>query len=348
MARILHVTTCYAGGVSRAIETAVRLAPSHEHHILWAGTEEPPQDLYDSVTAFPSMVLRYLSVLNEAIVRISPEIIHAHSSWAGVVARLASRGRSKLAYEPHCYKFDDPDVNDVLRVTYRGVEKLLARRADVTVVLSDHERRLAKSLSTRMPTHYIPNAPFLREPADVQGHSEKREVTMIGRIAPQKDPGFFAAVCEAVKSTDPTISFKWIGDGDIPQKRLLLQTGVEVTGWLDRESLASQLRETGLYLHSAKYEGFPLSILDAAAMGVPIIARDIAAIEGTPLWRVGSVEEASKAVRLILNDKSHRTRARQSGEDLLVVMNEESQAEALQDLYANLADTDQEKVHVGR
>lgn len=340
MATILHVTTCYAGGVSRAIETAVRLVPGHEHHILWAGNEVPDGILYGSVESFPKRAWNYVSAMNKAIVRTSPDIIHAHSSWAGVVSRLASRGSAKLAYEPHCYKFDDPDAGRFLGAAFRGVEKALAGRADVTVVLSAHEDRLARSLSPSNLTHYVPNAPYISKASHIGATVGKREVAMVGRIASQKGPDFFGRVCQLVQQKDPSISFKWIGDGDDVQKETLVRTGVNVTGWLDREALAANLRTTGLYLHSAKYEGFPLSVLDAAAVGLPIVARRIAAIEDTLLWQVETVEEASKAVLLVFSDSEVRSRALHGGEALLAVMNEDSQAEALSNLYSDLQKND--------
>src|SRR5690606_21122555 len=52
--RILHVTQVYAGGISRAITSLVDLSPEVEHHLLWAGNEEPASDVpYASVHTMP-------------------------------------------------------------------------------------------------------------------------------------------------------------------------------------------------------------------------------------------------------------------------------------------------------
>ena len=100
---------------------------------------------------------------------------------------------------------------------------------------------------------------------------------MVGRIAPQKDPKFFADVVAELRKDDVPLEAVWIGDGDGDLRRLLTEARIRVTGWLSPSGVEELLRGS-VYVHSARYEGFPLSILDAAA------CRARSSPDGSPPW----------------------------------------------------------------
>ena len=100
---------------------------------------------------------------------------------------------------------------------------------------------------------------------------EKKIVT-IGGIRSQKDPENFAKIAKEVREKDQIITFSWIGDGDNESKKLLIDSGVEVTGWIDTTDVKNILLNSTIYLSTAKWEGMPISILEALACGLPTIA----------------------------------------------------------------------------
>ncbi|WP_180814715.1 glycosyltransferase [Kocuria flava] len=168
-------------------------------------------------------------------------------------------------------------------------------------------------------------------------HTDKlidHSVYMIGRAAPQKDPLFFVHVVQEMRRLLDNVEYVWIGDGDPKQIELLKRHDIRVTGWLDQGQMTKELSRAGAYIHSAAYEGFPLSVLDAASQGVPIIARDIPCFEGTPVVRHHSpIDLAHKAVD-VLTDLEERKFVIARGYELLNHMNESNQAKALERAYA--------------
>ena len=90
-------------------------------------------------------------------------------------------------------------------------------------------------------------------------------------IRAQKDPENFAEIAKEIIKKDSTISFTWIGDGDDELKNLI-DAGVEVTGWIDANYVKDKLLNSSIYLSTAKWEGMPISILEALACGLPTIA----------------------------------------------------------------------------
>jgi glycosyltransferase involved in cell wall biosynthesis len=335
MTRVLHVTECYAGGVSRAILAAINLTPDVEHHLLWSGDESPPADgRFTTMTSLPKALPSAVRRVADVVQRLRPDVVHAHSSWAGVFTRARDLG-TPVVYQPHCYKFADLGQPAVLRHAYRLAEKALASRASQTLVLSPHEDQLAKSLHRRAETVFLPNvATALPDPEHLATDFRcGRDVIMIGRLSRQKDPAFFAAVAHAVRARRPDVTFRWIGDGDAKERRRLVSAGVEVTGWLDGEELRRELAQPSLYLHSAHYEGFPLSVLDAAAFEHPLIARDIPALEGFAVPVAQTIAGVADLVVDALNGGPTYRRACDAARTVSSAMVPARQQEALRRVY---------------
>lgn len=337
--RILHVTQCPVAGVPHAIERYARgTSDVHEHHLLAVPEVDVEKSAFDSFIPLPSGTLARIREVTRVVKRIRPDVIHAHSSFAGGYARLAPV-TVPIVYQPHCFAFDDPGRTWVVRGAYWGAEALLGVRSTLTVALTPHERALARSLGQGRHTVEVPNVSNV-EPLGtsvVRRHPGKAlRVTMIGRIAPQKDPAFFAETARSLglkEGRSPGIELVWIGGGDPQDEASLRDSGVTVTGWMDREGVARQLDEADLYLHSAAYEGFPLSVLDAASRNVPVVVRDISCFRGYDIRKVSSPKEAAALLTALTEDRSPLNEIGSASDALLQSMNPASQKRALLDLY---------------
>lgn len=332
--RILHVTECWAGGVSRAIERIADVLPEHEHHLAWLGEETPDGSGLASTTSLAAGRLARARGVRAAIRRVRPDVVHAHSSWAGLTVRAFAAGSAPVVYQPHCYKFDDPGLHRAGRLLVAAAERALARRTAAFAVLSPHEERLTRGLRRDARTTLIPNAAHLA-PREAPGDHPVRAVAMIGRLAPQKDPAFFRDVALELRAHAPGLRFVWVGDGDPRMRAALEEAGVRVTGWLDAAGIARELTPDTAYLHSAGYEGFPLAVLDAAALGLPIVAREIPALAGTPLTLGATAPECAAALRELVESPAAREGARAAGRALREEMAPARQRERLNELYAS-------------
>lgn len=338
MRRILHVTDCYSTGVGRAIDTVVSLTPEHEHHLLWAGEDDPSGVGFASTRPLPRGLPQRVRAVRESVAQTGSEIVHAHSSRAGVYARLTGLD-ARVLYQPHAYKLLDPALPSPARAAVALVERALGPRTDTVVVLSEEERALAARLTPAAAHVLVPNVPTLARPAPVVTDPGRtgpppRTVVMSGRVSAQKDPEYLVAVATRLRELDPGVSVRWLGSPDDARLAARLRAaGVEVTGWLQADELATALRDAGVYLHSAAYEGFPLSVLDAAACGLPVLVRDISAFAGTPLVRVAGPEDATTRVLEVLRGGEVWQAAVAGGRDLLASMDPAVQRARLTDLY---------------
>lgn len=156
---------------------------------------------------------------------------------------------------------------------------------------------------------------------------------MVGRIAPQKDPKFFADVVAELRKDDVPLEAVWIGDGDGDLRRLLTEARIRVTGWLSPSGVEELLRGS-VYVHSARYEGFPLSILDAAACRAPIVARRIAAVEHTDLLMSSTPRGVAALVTDMLGSADALADARARNTPLLRAYSPQRLTDALAMLYS--------------
>ena len=329
--RVLHVTECFGAGVGRAIGLRAAALPEAEHHLLWTGAETPAASRWASMMRLPRTLPSRISAARRRTRELGVDVVHAHSSWAGVYTRVVSLD-APVVYEPHCFKFTDPALRGPVSRTYRFIERCLTMNTVAVGVLSPDERAIVAGMSRRLPAIEIPNVPTLSQPDVVDGPWRPSRLVMVGRLAPQKDPGYFAEVVAQLRRGGFTGDAVWVGDGDLGLRRMLTAAGVRVTGWLGPADLEAMLRES-IYIHSARYEGFPLSILDAAVCGAPIVARRISALERTGLLMASAAHDVADLVARLLRSPEAVDRCRLRGEALLASHLPEQLARALATLY---------------
>jgi glycosyltransferase involved in cell wall biosynthesis len=239
-----------------------------------------------------------------------------------------------VVYEPHCFKFDDPSVSKLLKFAYFNAERLLARNCTAFATLSTHETGLARDVAPQVPSVYLPNVPAVETDRNsFQGaRTTFARVSMVGRISRQKDPTYFIEVARALKGLGSGLKPVWIGDGTPKLRAMLESNGVEVTGWLNGDELTAALNES-IYCHTAAYEGFPLSVLDAAAINVPIVARAIPAFVQTPLAVATSPGRVAEMVFKLETSAEAQADATESNRVLLESYNAQNLRAKLESLY---------------
>lgn len=92
---VLHVVEAFGGGVAAAVRDYARATPECDHHLLChlrpeaVNLEDEWDTDFASVRFLPGGHLANLKATRWAISEIHPDVIHSHSSYAGVYARLA-------------------------------------------------------------------------------------------------------------------------------------------------------------------------------------------------------------------------------------------------------------------
>jgi len=308
--RVLHVTESFGGGVGNAVLDYVASTPEFEHHLLYAERADspiPPESLK------PFLSIRLMDSGHAGGLRSTVrlmrsgawDIVHAHSSFGGVYARLALGGSQKrLVYTPHCYAFERRDVGLAARLLFALAERALRWRTDVFAACAPREAALSSGWPSR-PVVYVPNIASSDEVSWKNEQSERSPLFVFGagRDAPQKDPDYFLACVRALRESGLAVRAAWLGGSEALRARFAPEN-ISVTGWLSRAEVMRLMADGGIYIHTAAWEGFPVAILEAAKIGVPTLARSIPAYAGLAIPQFDSPAQlAEKLTEIDSQDK---------------------------------------------
>jgi glycosyltransferase involved in cell wall biosynthesis len=253
------------------------------------------------------------------------DLIHAHSSKAGFLTRLAAAlrpgRRQRTIFTPHGWSFWAAHAE---RALYLGLERLAARWCRTLVAVSEAERAAGLAARVGRPGQYR----VIRNGIDLEafaGEPQPREgrIVFIGRLRSPKRVDLALEALRQVREAVPAATLDVVGDGPLRAgleqlaMRLGVGDGVRFLG--SRTDLPSLLRDTHCFLLASDSEGCPLSVLEAMAAGVPVVATSVGGVpelvvdgETGSLTRPGDAAELAVALRSVLSSPEQ---ARSLGEN---------------------------------
>lgn len=262
---------------------------------------------------------RALHQLRRIVTGFRPALVHAHSSKAGALARIACLGTATpVIYSPHGYAFQRRDVAPLLRRGYWAIEWLMGQLPHVTVACGPSELEQGRRLARHMLE--VPNAIDL-EAIDSLLHSLPPRplrplVVGAGRITPQKDFATFSALSRDTRLS--AADFTWLGGplGEDDPGR------VSITGWLTQPELYRRLAEASVFVLPSLWEGLPLVVLEAMSVGLPVVARPIPGVsdvvrDGVNGYLRETPDQLAAAVQRLLNDPQLARRMGEVGRRLV-------------------------------
>jgi glycosyltransferase involved in cell wall biosynthesis len=229
----------------------------------------------------PLKDLRALAALVGLIRQEKPDLVHAHTSKAGLLGRLAARITATPAvFTAHTWSFTD-GVSSLQSRFAIPLERFVAGMGGkiITVSEANKEMALKGSIATSRSLvriwNGIPDVTCRAKP----GSNESVRLITVARFARQKDHGL---LLQALSS----IGGKWrlvlAGDGpsrqdvEVSATRLGLRGRIDFVG--DRSDIPQLLSESDIFILPSRWEGLPLSILEAMRAGLPVIATDVGGV----------------------------------------------------------------------
>ncbi len=213
------------------------------------------------------------------IQQIKPDIIHAHSSKAGVVARVAGWiCKVPVVFTAHGWGFT-PGTPNKRRMVALIAEKLLASLTTKLICVSENDRQLALSLgvgnknSLKVVRYGINNIPV----TSANPSQQPPRLIMVARFNEQKDQTTLLKAIAQLK--DNSIHLDLVGSGPSLEscKALAKSLGIEnqVSFLGDRRDVPDLLAQSQIFILSTHYEGLPISILEAMRAGLPVVATSV-------------------------------------------------------------------------
>lgn len=274
------------GGAEHLSGLAPELARRGVHVRAWVGRDGP---LFDelrrlSVDAEPLELMHSrfdlgaMVRLRRRVANCDADLVHWHGTRAGFYGAM-SGGRSVYTAHGLAYRKE-------ARAGRRGLmigAEAIACRADAVVSVSrtDLQELVGRRLVSPGRGFYIPNAVRAQRFKDLPSRAEARQalgvsgfvVGTTSRLVVQK--GIDVAL-RALAKIGPHATFVVAGDGplDFELKQLATNLGVKVR-WLGPvDNVASVLPALDLFLLSSRWEGEPISLLEAMYLELPCVATD--------------------------------------------------------------------------
>jgi glycosyltransferase involved in cell wall biosynthesis len=234
-----------------------------------------------------------------AIVReVDPEVVHLHSSKAGLVGRLLLRRRIATILQPHSWSFW-AKTGAVARAALAW-ERLGARFADVVLCVSEDERRVGRESGIKARyevllngvdlTRFPPPAPGDRDAARKQlGRGDEPLAVCVGRLHRQKNQGVLLDVWPRVRAAVPGARLVLVGEG--PDRGDLERRGVEGVEFAGAtDDPRPWLAAAHVVVAPSRWEaGMSLVTMEAMACGRSVVATDVAGMRTGLGGGVGAV-----------------------------------------------------------
>ena len=285
--KILYVVEAMGGGVfTFIVDLANELVNEFDMYIAYAVRPQTPKNYREyfddrihliEVKNFcreikPSKEIKAVREVRKIAEEVKPDIIHLHSSKAGVIGRIAFDGEKvPLFYTPHGYSFLMANYKPLKRWVFKMIETVMAKRNCTIISCSpgEHQETLKLTKNATYVNNGI-NADELKKRLEkVEKVPHPFTVFTLGRICHQKNPKLFNKIAEAM----PETRFLWIGDGELRDE--LKAKNIEITGWVDREEALELSMNADVFILTSLWEGLPISLLEAMYMRKLCVVSDV-------------------------------------------------------------------------
>lgn len=284
--KILYIVEAMGGGVfTYIVDLANELVNSYDMYIAYAVRKQTPQNYKDyfdkrihliEVKNFgraidPAKDIAAFFEVKKIAAKIKPDVIHLHSSKAGVIGRVAFNGKIPMFYTPHGYSFLMENYKPMKRRMFELIESVCAKRNCTTISCSVGEHQETLKLTKRAT--YVNNGINMEKLQEIIDKTEKVEhsftVYTLGRICYQKNPTLFNEIAESL----PDVKFVWIGDGELRGE--LTSKNIEITGWADRSTAIRYAVNADVFLLPSRWEGLPISLLESMYMRKACVVSNV-------------------------------------------------------------------------
>jgi glycosyltransferase involved in cell wall biosynthesis len=243
-----------------------------------------------------------------------PNLVHTHLVHADVYGGMAARA---LGIPAISTRHND---DRYLLGPFRYVDRAFARPARKLIAISDAVRRFleraghdpAKLVTIRYGLDELPAAPSDPTPAAAGIPAEAPLAVAVGRLIAQKDHATLLRGFAVVRAEVPQARLAVLGSGPLEAetRRLASELGLDDAVTLPgRTDIRDWLERADVFVHTSRWEGFGIVLLEAMLASLPVVATRISAVpeivadgETGILAEAGDVNAVANAVGELLDD----------------------------------------------
>ena len=299
----MHIA--FAGG---GVDIAIRLITENISTDKFCSTivREGEHSLYidsigNSITSYVINVKRNIGLLDfislyKLLIYVnknSPDVLHVHSAKAGILGRMIGRIlRIPSFYTPHAFSYLSVKEGSVARKTYVIIEKIIRfmsyRSKVIACSKSEYDRSIAdigfKENEVELYNNSIPKIDYNRLKLPEGFDLTPEYLCTIGRPSYQKNLLKMIEVLQELHNQGLKKHLVILGVGyyspDLDAvnelvKEIGLSEYVVLYPWVERDQGLAILKNASIYISTALYEGLPLSVIEAMALGIPSVLSNV-------------------------------------------------------------------------
>ncbi|MBR1802800.1 MAG: glycosyltransferase family 4 protein [Clostridia bacterium] len=244
---------------------------------------EKKKNIFEKVIYTLKNVKKYIKQIEQ----IEPDIIISflpRSSYYAIIASMKNKIKILVSER------NDPN-EEYKNAVDRLLMNILYKRATGFIFQTEQAQHYYnKKIQQR--SVIIPNPideKFLCEPYK---HNRRDEIVTAGRLTEQKNQIMLINAFEIVKQKYPQYILKIYGDGPLKDElqEIIFDKKLEKSVFLSgiTNNLKEDIYESGIFVMSSNYEGMPNALMEAMAMGIPVVSTDCPC--GGPKFLIGNNE----------------------------------------------------------
>lgn len=248
---------------------AAQPVPGAAHWHAWRAVRSPARGLVTESAQ-----------LSDIVDAVRPDVVVAHSSKAGLIARVTVRHRLPVVFIPHAWSFQA--LSGPAAGLARQWERVSARWTNALVCVSAGEVAAGSAAAVRAPYFLLPNPvlPSWTGQATGSGPEARKaaDVVFFGRLSHQKGVDVLLSAWREVHRAVGSARLLVIGDG--PQAAALRAEGVPgatFTGALDHPRALVESARVAVF--PSRWEGLSLSLLEAMWSALSVVTSDVGGSE---------------------------------------------------------------------
>lgn len=351
--KILHlITRLVIGGAQDNTILTLQNHDRHKFHISLASNpdgfwQKRAEQASDEFYAIPSLVnpispfqdLQALTTIIKLIQTQKFDLVHTHSSKAGILGRLAANFCNvPVVHTIHGFPFHD-FMPHWQRKIYIFLEKWFSDRSDFLITVSELNRQQAIDLNIASPekTQTIYSGidfTKLDKPHDLNHlrkelgiEPETKIITMVGRLDQQKAPYILIEAFAKVQKLVPGTKLLLVGEGELENSLKKQRDELGLTHKIlflgSRDDIPGILGITDIFSLSSLWEGLGRAMTEAMLVGIPVVVPNIYGIpeivhqnQTGLLFESRDTDQLAKHLIFLLENYSERIRLGQNAKEL--------------------------------
>lgn len=287
--RVLHVINSLTiGGAETLLVNSLSTGSLNEHtenYLLYFNHSSSLLDLIDKDVKIICLnykggfdILRILGEIRKIIKKNKIQIVHTHLTPAGVYTHMVCPAGVRHVHTIHSTYSMEKETRWFMRLIDRAL--FLKKKNCNIISLSDFTKTdLLNTIPFRgkvfVLNNFVADRYFNLPAKQVTRQANKLHLVAVGALKELKNFEYLLEVFAYL--TDQEIYLDVYGDGDKGKYETIIENKklkIRMMGRID--DMATVIQQYDLFIMSSKFEGFPLSVFEAMAAGIPLMLSDIA------------------------------------------------------------------------